>query len=52
MPLLSTSVKYGNKSSFKKETEVCRGIYLPGSYQETNITPVIKAGRFSHKELS
>lgn len=52
MPLLSTSVEYGNKSSFKKETGVCRDIYLPGSKQETNITSVIKAGTFSHKELS
>lgn len=45
-------MKYGNKSSFKKETGVRRDIYLPGSKQETNITPVIKAGRFSRKELS
>lgn len=53
MPLILISVKHGNKSSQKKETEDCKDIYLLGSNQETSITSVIRAGRFhikSYKE--
>lgn len=53
MPLILISVKYGNKSSRKKETEDCKDIYLLGSSQEIGITSVIRAERFhikSYKE--
>lgn len=52
LPWILTSVKYGNRSLWKKKTEDWRDIYLSGSSQETDITPAILAGRLSQKELS